>query len=172
MSRYYQTPKEPKESPDDYEKRTWKERLHYDERGNVFIPNMAIKWCLTDGAKFIGMKIPGKGRATFAKHFEAGLLVLEGIKLGIHMSDVQGETFFVPADGKHGSGSRVLKTFPVIPTWKGKVDVHILDRTITREVFDEHLKEAGRFIGLGRFRPQRGGFYGRFSVASIKFSED
>jgi hypothetical protein len=173
MSRYYTLPEKlPKEAPDDYEKRTWRERLHYDDKGMVYVPNMALKWCLTDGAKFLGMKIPGKGRATFAKHFEAGILCLSGIPLGIHKDKIQGEVFFVPADGKHGSGSRVLKTFPVIPQWQGSVDVHVLDRVITKDVFEEHLREAGRFIGFGRFRPQRGGFYGRFAVGAIKFSEE
>jgi hypothetical protein len=32
------------------------------------------------------------------------------------------------------------------------------------------LEEAGKFIGLGRFRPQNGGFYGRFAVAKVVWS--
>ena len=30
-----------------------------------------------------------------------------------------------------------------------------------------HLKEAGQFIGLGRFRPRKNGYYGRFEIVSI-----
>jgi hypothetical protein len=172
-SRYYTTPdKLPKESPDAYEKRTWRERLHYDEHGIVFIPNMAFKWMLTDISKFLGMKITGKGRSTYSKHFEAGILVLEGMPLGVKKDDIPGEDIFVPADGKHGSGSRVMKTFPVVKEWKGTIVVHVLDRVITREVFEEHLAEGGRFVGLGRWRPQSGGTYGRFKTVKVKWSED
>jgi hypothetical protein len=42
-----------------------------------------------------------------------------------------------------------------------------LDETITEEVFKLHLEESGKFIGIGRFRPQNNGFYGRFKVNEI-----
>ena len=48
---------------------------------------------------------------------------------------------------------------------------YILDDTITEDVFKEHLEEAGKFIGIGRFRPRNNGFYGRFAVDKIEWSE-
>ena len=39
------------------------------------------------------------------------------------------------------------------------------------DVFEDHLKEAGNFIGVGRFRPRMNGFYGRFKVDKIDWSE-
>ena len=39
--------------------------------------------------------------------------------------------------------------------------------TITLSVFRKHLEEAGKFIGIGRFRPRNNGFYGRFEVKEI-----
>lgn len=71
------------------------------------------------------------------------------------------------ADGKRGSGTRVPRTFPVIRQWHGKALFYVLDETITREVFQRYLEEAGKFIGVGRFRPRNGGFYGRFEVKSL-----
>src|SRR5262245_10234253 len=173
MSRHYiDPPKGKKESPADYDERTWRERLHYDAEENVFLNNMAFKWCISDSARLLGMKIPGKGVATYSKYFDSGILVLQGMMLGLKKNDVTPEKLFVPADGKHGSGKRVWRTFPLIPAWSGTVQFIILNRIITPEVFQEHLEEAGRFIGLGRFRPQRGGYYGRFSVKNIEFTED
>ena len=29
------------------------------------------------------------------------------------------------------------------------------------------LREAGKFIGIGRFRPRNNGYYGRFDVESV-----
>jgi len=158
-----------KETSSATEARTWRERCHADESGHLFIPPMAFKNCLSEAAKFLSMQIPGKGKATYTKHFEAGVMVLEGITLPDTRDTVQGEWLFVPADGRRGSGKRVEKCFPLIPKWSGELTVLILDDTISKEVFEEHMKAAGNFIGIGRFRPRNNGFYGRFRVAGIRW---
>lgn len=167
QSRHYDVPKLDKENAKDFERRTWKNRLHVNEAGNVVIPPMAFKNCIAESAKYLSMQIPGKGKATYTKHVEAGILVLEPMDLGIKQDDVPGEWFFVPSDGIRGSGKRVDKCFPVITKWSGKVDFVILDETITEEVFTHILSEGGKFIGIGRFRPRNNGFYGRFSVDKV-----
>jgi hypothetical protein len=164
QSKHYETPKLEGENSRDYEERTWRDRLHSDENGEVYIPPMAFKNALSEAAKYIGMQIPGKGKSTYTKHIEAGVLVMETLPLGVKKEDVLGEWFFVPSDGIRGSGKRVSKCFPVIHKWEGVVTFHILDETVTEEVFTKHLTEAGKFIGIGRFRPRNNGFYGRFEV--------
>lgn len=162
-----------KERKDDYEKRTWRNRLHVDELGYVRIPAMAFKNGLANTAKFLSIKIPGKRNATYTKHFLAGLLVLSDVVLSVKGKDVPGEWLFVPADGVVGSGKRVWKCFPRIEEWSGVLEVHILDGEITQEVFAEHMKEFGRLIGVGRFAPRRGGYFGRFKVVGeIEWIED
>ena len=171
QSRYHDTPKHDKERPDDYEMRTWRERLSVTEDGHVFIPPMAFKKSLETAARFLGMQIKGRGKATYTKHFKAGILVTDALILPVMKDDVPGEVFFVPADGKAGSGTRVKRKFPVIREWEGDVSFYVLDEIITKEVFAEHLKEAGNFIGIGRFRPENGGFYGRYGVTSLKWAD-
>jgi len=170
QSRYHAIPRDPKETSDDHEKRTWRERVHTDKAtGCVYIPPMSFKNCLSEAAKFIGKQIPGKGKSTYTKHFEAGVLVIDPLLLTIRKEDVEGEWYHVPSDGVRGGSKRVMKCFPVIHEWSGEVTFMILDETITEEVFREHLEEAGKFIGIGRFRPRNNGFYGRFRVDSIKW---
>ena len=171
QSRHYQTPKLNKERPDDYEARTWRDRMHVSEEGFVFIPPMAFKNCISEIAKYLAEQVPGKGKTTYTKHFESGILVLDGMPLPLKKQDVSGEWLFVPADGKRGSGTRVNKCFPLIPAWHGQVVFHLLDDTITPEVFERHLKQAGQFIGIGRFRPRNNGYYGRFSVERLVWDE-
>jgi len=170
QSAYYQTPRLEKENVKDYEERTWRDRLHTLPDGRVFIPPMAFKNCLSEAAKFLGQQVPGKGKATYTKHFEAGVLVTDALVLPLTKPDVQGEWLFVPSDGQRGGGRRVEKCFPLIPEWSGDVTFYILDDTITPAVFEKHLKEAGSFIGVGRFRPRNNGYYGRFSVESVRWS--
>lgn len=170
QSRHYEDVRLPKEGPDDHERRTWRERMHVDANGVAYIPPMAFKNCLSEAAKFLSIQIPGKGKSTFTKHFEAGVLVLEPMSLGVKAEDVAGEWLFVPASGRRGDGKRVSRCFPLFPEWQGEVVFHIFDDTITKEVFVEHLREAGRFIGIGRFRPRNNGFYGRFEVLNVTWA--
>jgi hypothetical protein len=127
------------ESPKDHEARTWRERCHTDNDGHLFIPPMAFKNCLAEIAKYLSVQIPGKGKSTYTKHFEAGVMVLDGLVLPVKKDDVAGEWLFVPADGRRGSGKRVEKCFPVVREWTGKVQFHILDDVITPDVFEQHL---------------------------------
>lgn len=168
QSRIYTTDEVPmleKESKSDYEIRTWRNKQHFDKKtGEVYIPPMQFKNCLMDIAQYLGEKIPGKGNSTWTKHFMAGVLCSEPIMLGVNYLETDSETFMCHADGKRSCGTRVPRTFPVIREWKGVVDIFILDETITRDIFQRYISEAGKFIGIGRFRPRNGGFYGRFSA--------
>lgn len=175
QSKHYEVPKVGRstgtatESAKDYEERTWRERCHVGPDGHILIPPMAFKNCLAEIAKYLSVQIPGKGKSTYTKHFEAGVMVLDGLPLPQTKETVDGEWLFVPADGKRGSGKRVSKCFPVVRDWKGDVTFHVLDDVITPEVFEQHLREAGNFIGIGRFRPRNNGYYGRFKVEKIRW---
>lgn len=160
-------PKLARELHKDYEARTWRNRLHVNDAGQVFIPPTAFKNCLSEAAKYLNVQIPGQGKATYTKHFEAGILVVDPLDLRIAAKDVAGEWLFVPGDGKRGSGKRVEKCFPVIHEWSGVVTFLVLDEIITHDVFKQVLTGAGSFIGIGRFRPRNNGFYGRFAVKDI-----
>ena len=168
QSRAHTAEKLEREGADDYEKRTWRERCHSMADGTMFIPPMAFKNALTEAAQFMSEKIPGKRNATWTKHFTAGVLVTDAPMLPVKKAEVEGEWVFVNADGKKGSGTRVWRCYPIVRDWKVDVTFFILDETITREAFERHLKAAGSFIGIGRFRPRNGGFNGRFTVAKIE----
>lgn len=159
------------ETHEDHEVRTWRERCHYDNSGHIFIPPMAFKNCLSEAAKFLSIQIPGKGKATYTKHFEAGIMVTDPLVLPIKKDAVEGLWLFVPADGRRGGSKRVKKCFPVIQQWKGEVPFYILDDTITKEVFERHIRDAGNFIGIGFSRPRNNGFFGRFRLVKLDWSE-
>ena len=169
QSRSIQSIKNTGENNDAFEQRTWKERLHTDENGIVFIPPMAIKNMLSDCARFLSESVPGKGKSTYTKHFDAGIMVVTPANLGVNLKDVQGERLFVPSDGKKGGGSRVWKTFPVLQRWECDVEIILLDPVLIDkpDKVKEYLEHSGKFIGLGRFRPRNGGFYGRFEVTEF-----
>lgn len=168
QSKHYTVEKLSKEGANDYEMRTWRNRMHVTPDGFVFIPPTAFKNCLSEAAKFLSIQIPGKGKSTYTKHIEAGVMCMESMLLDVKAADVPGEELFVPASGKRGDGKRVTKKFPLITEWEGDVVVHVLDETVTKDVLEQHFKEAGNLIGIGRFRPRNNGYYGRFKVTSLE----
>jgi hypothetical protein len=159
-----------KETPDAFEERTWRERLHVDANGCAFIPGIAFKKALDIAAKRFPTKVKGRGNATYAKFFEAGCMVLENVSLpGVTRASVKGERLFVPSDGKAGGGKRVWRTFPIVHDWSGKVAFTVLDDTITEDVFEKTIPQALAFVGIGRWRPERGGMYGRADVEKVEW---
>lgn len=167
QSRFHNTPKLDKEGPDAYERRTWRNKMHSSPEGFVFIPPTAFKNCLASCAKYLSLPVPGKGKATYTKNFKSGVLVTDGLVTRTKVDAVPETWLHLNADGVSGSGKRVLRCMPVIQEWSGPVTFYVADETITEDVFRKVLEEAGKFIGIGTFRPQNGGFFGRFSVEKL-----
>lgn len=188
QSRSHEQPKLNRELADAYEKRTWIYKAHvqggfeksamtHEIREDwadlpVIIPGIAFKRSLDEVAKYLGRQVPGKGKATYTKHFESGVqctgdIVIDGLKAG----DLASQRIFANADGVRGSGKRVHRLFPLIPSgWTGSALFEIWDDLITEEVFMEHFILAGTLIGVGSFRVRNGGMCGRFrpTIASSK----
>lgn len=162
-----EVPPLPREGKGDYEKRTWRFRANALPDGRMFIPPQAFANSIRSAAKRLGIKIPGKRNQTYTASFEAGIMVVDPLILPNLASEVPGDTLFVPSNGVKGSGSRVMKTFPRVDSWSGDVKFYILDDVIVESVFMETLQHAGQLVGIGRFRPEKGGFFGRFMVDSL-----
>lgn len=171
QSRQHGEPRQDKETWEDWEARTWKLKAHANGEGLVFIPPMAFKQALDATAKRLGLQIPGRGKATYTKHFLSGVLVMDELLTEYSPDSVVAEWINANADGVRGSGKRVRRCFPVVPKWRGVLPFHVLDDTITEPVFERVLSEAGQFVGIGRFRPENGGFYGRFAVESVSWEK-
>jgi hypothetical protein len=171
QSKQHTAPKLDRETHEDYDRRTWREKCTTSDDGVICIPAMALKQCLDTTAKRLGLQIPGKGKSTYTKHFKSGVICEANVPLGVKKDEVGGDTISVNADGVRGSGKRVYRTFPLIPSWSAKATFAIFDDTVTKPIFERHMVEAGRFVGIGRFRPENGGLYGRFKPVEFKWSE-
>lgn len=170
-SRQHDTPEMEKERKDEYEARTWKEKAYYDDAGMAFIPGIAFKFAADAAAKMLSLQVPGKGKATYTKHFERGVTCANNLSLGIKRDDMQGVTVNVNADGVRGSGKRVKRTFPKVPKWSGKLEFYIFDEAIPKDIFEYVLRESGKFIGVGQNRPQNSGMHGRYQVTDFHWTE-
>lgn len=168
QSRQHFAPKEDKETPASYEERTWREKGHYGEDGVAFIPPMAFKNAIARAAQMLDISIPGKGKNKYTKHFVAGVMVSDALSLGIKKDEVQPQWLSMGPQGRKGT-TGVMRAFPHYDKWEGKIKVHVLDDTIGKEVFEKVLRESGNFVGVGQFRPEKGGYFGRYEVVSVKW---
>lgn len=166
FGRAFQSTRADKETHEKFEERCWREKMHLDDNGQVYIPPTALKKCLDQAAAYRSEKIPSQGAKKWTGKFLAGTMVTEPLMLNVAVDDVESERHFVSSTGKPGSGSRVWRIFPVIKDWKTEACIYLLDPLLIQypEKVQDYLVTAGRFVGLGRFAPRNGGFFGRFNV--------
>lgn len=175
QSRHHEEPKFDREQPDAYDKRTWRHKLHtrvIDGREQVVVPAHGLHQAIIAAAKYSKRQIPGQGKATWTAKFTSGIALLDDIPLGIAPEDVGYIDIFANADGVRGSGKRVFRRFPMIDSWEATFEVYILDPIITEDIFREMVEIAGMFIGIGRFRPEKGGTNGRFAVSALDWQDN
>jgi len=168
-------PKLEGESLDAYDARTWRAKLNTAKRGGlstVVIPAHGLHQSIAAAAKYSKRQIPGQGKATWTAKFLSGISMLEDPALNINPEDVPSITINANADGVRGSGKRVTRRFPIMNDWSATFDVYILDPIITEDVFREMVDIAGLFIGIGRFRPEKGGTNGRFKIERLIWQDN
>ena len=175
QSRQHDEPKLEGENHEAYDIRTWRSKLSVADRNGsqtVVIPAHGLHQAIAAAAKYSKRQIPGQGKATWTAKFLSGITLMEDPALNIDPASVQSVTISANADGVRGSGKRVPRRFPIIPSWSATFDVYILDPIIGEDVFREMVEIAGMFIGVGRFRPEKGGTNGRFKIAALHWQDN
>ena len=165
--------KEPKETNEEFEKRTWRSKAHTDSDDFWIIPGMQFKAAIREAAKYDSKKIPGKGKETYSKHIKSGIRVMSYINLGIKKNElIIGKTAYREICYNPGSkAGRVVKIFPYIEKWNGKITISIFDYILPDDIILEYVNTAGSFIGVGRRRPATGGEWGMWEVLDHKMTE-
>ena len=164
-----------RETHEDYDIRTWRDKCTTNDQGQVCIPAMALKQAIDTAAYKIGMKVPNRRGATYKNFFSSGFFCNADVPIAngkaLTKADAIMQKINANADGRRGSGSRVPRRFPEFNKWHGVAEFTIVDDIITQEVFEHHIKVAGMIVGIGRFRPENGGKNGRFRVVKLDWQE-
>lgn len=156
-----------KESNDDFEKRTWRHRVHVNEDGQIIIPAQALQHSVQAGAKYLNERIPERGRETWTKHFAAGILIPDAIVLPERRETVEGLWLSMNPQGRAEGGTRVMRCMPFISKWAADVTVYVLDDLIGKDILARVIEHAGSFVGIGQNRPQKGGIRGRYELVEL-----
>jgi hypothetical protein len=191
FGQHFVAEKKARETADEFEKRTAYLRAPYDTEECVHPKEgRALYKCIIKGAQFTGEKVAGRGAQTWAKLIESGVMVTDGdvarlVRPVIEsatgdpssvggkpytMKDVQGGLIvwhFVPANGKPGGGSRVMRGFPTFPDWRLQFLITVMNDSIKPEAIHRYLAFGGLFDGIGMWRPGTKGTNGRFWVSEF-----
>jgi hypothetical protein len=126
--------------------------LYKDTEGRIVIPSVNIKACIYNAGR--NYKIAGR-RATFASVIRAGIdikpypyvpLIHNGWQIDIRPVVV-------------ASGGRILRARPRFDQWSLEFEIINNDPTIIHsDTLHKILIDAGKYYGLGDFRPEFGTF--------------
>ena len=149
-----------KKASEDWEKEALK-KLYRDSKGNCYIPSNHVERTIIEGGKKIKMK--GAGKATYSKIFgsmvsvEPFELVLKPQKYEIHKCLV-----VIPS-----TKGRIMRYRPMFKNWELEFEVEFEDE-ISPAVIKEALEIAGKYSGIGDWRPEKKGKFGKFQVTLFK----
>jgi len=125
--------------------------LYKDPEGNIAIPSVNIKACIREAGR--NYKVSGR-RTTFAALIRAGIdikpfpyvpLIHNGWQVDIRPVVVQ--------------RSRILRARPRFDTWALEFEIINNDPTIIHaDTLRRIIEDAGKYYGLGDFRPEYGLF--------------
>ena len=138
--------------------------LYVDEQGRPGIPGPNVLRCLIDAGKF--MKA-GRSKVTTQKSsiVPAAVMLDEPFLLieSVGGWKVDTRPVRIPA-----TGGRILRHRPCFDDWALNFCVQLDESVIAPKMFRELVDHAGSRIGLGDFRPDCKGPFGRFVVQSWK----
>ncbi len=170
QGRHHDSPKLERELHDAYDQRTVLQKLH-TSLGKVMIPPMAFKLCLEDTARYLKMQIPGRGKETYTKNFTQGVMFNEPVLLEQEPEKCRIERVFTLSQPGKRDGGRVWKYFPVLDAWEAVVPFVVIDEMLTHEVLKRHFEIGGMITGIGVWRPQKGGMWGKFKLIELTETE-
>jgi len=134
--------------------------LYKDPDGNIVIPSVNIKACIRDAGR--NYRVSGR-RTTFAAMIRAGIdikpfpyvpLIHNGWQVDIRPVVVQ--------------RNRILRARPRFDEWAVEFNIINGDPTIIHsDTLKRILEDAGKYYGLGDFRPE----YGTFKVQQFEIQK-
>jgi hypothetical protein len=116
------------------------------------------------GFPAIGLKAAMVSAARFV---DAKMTVLRGaLHIDCEMVEVIGEPRPREDMVRVGMGTADIRYRPEFPEWRMPVTIKFNSAVVSAEQIANLLNNAGFGVGIGEWRPERNGSYGRFHVAS------
>ena len=142
--------------------RQYEDKQYRNGDGELYIPSIAMRNAIIESGKKI--KVKGQGKATYSKIFGYSIFFPKG-EIIHKLTDL--EPFDIIAVNPNTKGRNMLRR-PMLREWEATFEIEYDDEEIPAEVLKLALDNAGRRVGVGDWRPQKKGMYGRFIVTEFK----
>ncbi len=130
--------------------------LYRNGVGQTYEPSSHIEGALVKASTV--RRVEGRGKKSYKDFFRAGVIV-EPMEIPLEASWV------VDVQGVIVQRSRVMRARPRFDSWTLEFDIVNNDPSnIGDDLVKDVLAEAGRYVGIGDYRPK----YGRFEVVSFE----
>jgi hypothetical protein len=134
--------------------------LYRDEDGNLVQPSTHLIGALKRaGVKF---QIPGQGKTTYKNVVGSGAVIIEPDMIPHEIQEWKVNRMPVVVQR-----ARIVRERPVLPNWALNFSIEYDEDEISKSTLKELLDYAGRRAGIGDFRPDKGGSFGRFIVTKF-----
>ena len=140
--------------------------LYITDNNDWYIPGSNILRCMIDAGKYFSG--PKNTKLTTGKSSVISGAVMVNTDVCIIDDGDEGWSIDKRAVRIPTTGGRVLKHRARFDNWKLSFELELDSSIITMKTFRELVEAAGSRIGLGDFRPDTKGPFGRFRIAEWK----
>lgn len=135
----------------------WRDALYFDEEIGIYEPAEHIWGSMIKAA--VNFQIPGKGKKTYKDLMKSAIIIDPNkIPLGKKEPDEIDKRPVVIR------GSRILRQRPMMKEgWELSFAINLLDEQLQPDVVKVILEHAGKYVGIGDYRPR----FGRFEVTKF-----
>lgn len=124
------------------------------EDGQIYIPSTHFKGCMIkSGVDFIY-----SGRKTYKEYIKSGVFFKEKEII------LTPQEYTISSMPVVISRSRIMRSRPEFKKWECTFTIEIFNEDLDKAILKEILESAGKFQGVGDFRPE----YGRFKIISFE----
>lgn len=137
------------------------DKLYKTKEGKIYTPSTHIRGMLINSGK--NFKIQGKSRSTYSK------LVGSVIDINpdcIEHKKQEWDIFKISAVNPNTRG-RIMTIRPIMNEWELSFNLETTD-DIPEEVIKAMLDYGGQYVGIGDWRPEKKGKYGKFIVTKFE----
>jgi len=143
----------------------WEGCLYLNDKGKVVMPTANIRACLVGGGKFNKL----------GQHLKRGTIIWESEVVLDYGKSLSVKQLWESNDGADYvdrrsvivGKARVIAYRPKFIKWKLEFIISYDQNILDAQQITDSLITAGQYVGLGGFRPEKGGTFGRFEVKVI-----
>lgn len=130
--------------------------------GPCYIPAEQIRGALINAGSYVKAKVGGRSKSM--KQIVAAMFMVSPDEIIIPEYSAIDKRSAVNKNVK----ARVIVVRPRWNQWSAEFTLSVDEDSITKETIQQIIEYAGKYVGIGSFRPTNNGMFGRFELTEIK----